>query len=45
MNLQLMHWDPNPDFSVTGGVERGAASHVVNNIEEWLQQCKQVRNE
>ncbi|KAM0130857.1 hypothetical protein ACHAO1_007638 [Botrytis cinerea] len=32
MNLQLLHWDPNPDFLVTGGVERGAALHVVNDI-------------
>ncbi|KAK8905634.1 hypothetical protein QC760_005556 [Botrytis cinerea] len=45
MNLQLLHWDPNPDFLVTGGVERAAALHIVNNIEEWFQQCKRVRTE
>jgi hypothetical protein len=45
MTLQLIHRDPNPDFLITGGVKRGAALHVVNDIEEWFQQCKRVRTE
>jgi len=45
MTLQLMHRDPNPDFLITGCVKRGAALHVVNDIEEWFQQCKRVRTE
>jgi hypothetical protein len=34
MTLQLIQRDPDPDFLIKGGVKRGAALHVVNNVEE-----------
>lgn len=43
ITLQLLCQDLNLDFLITRGIKRGAALHVVNDIEEQFQQCKQVR--
>jgi hypothetical protein len=43
MTLQLLYRDPDPDFLIKGGVKRGAALHIVNDIELWLHKCKRVR--
>ena len=33
MDLELIHWDPNPDFLIKKGVKRGIAEHVVGDID------------
>jgi hypothetical protein len=45
MDLELIHQDPNPEFLIKGGVKRGAALHVVGDIEDWVKRCKRAETE
>jgi hypothetical protein len=42
MDLGLIYQDPNPKFLIDGGVKRGAALHVVHDIEDWVKRVKRA---
>jgi hypothetical protein len=43
MDLELIHWEPDPEFLIQRGVKRGIAQRVVGDIDEWVQ--KRARTE
>ena len=45
MDLELIHQDPNPEFLIKRGIKRGAALHVVGDIEDWVKRCKRAETE
>lgn len=42
MDLELIHQDPNPEFLIEKGVKRGAALHIVRDIERWVKRHKRA---
>jgi hypothetical protein len=40
MDLELIYQDPNLEFLIKGGIKRGAALHVMGDIEDWVKRCK-----
>jgi hypothetical protein len=45
MDLELIHQYPDPEFLIKGGIKRGAALHIVGDIEDWVKRCKRTRTE
>jgi hypothetical protein len=40
MDLELIHWNPNPKFLISKGVKRGTAKRVVIDIDYWVETTK-----
>ncbi len=45
MDLELIRWDPNPDFLIKRGVKKGIAEHVVGDIDYWVKKYKRAETE
>lgn len=45
MTLQTIYRNPDPKYLTDQGVKRGAAEHIVNDIDEWVHECKRARTE
>ncbi|PQE18259.1 urea carboxylase protein [Rutstroemia sp. NJR-2017a BBW] len=45
MDLELIHRDPNAQYLMDKCVKRGVAEHIVNDIDEWVQEHKRARTE
>jgi len=43
IDLGLIYQDPDPQFLIDGGVPKGAALHIIHNIEEFVRGSKRVR--